>query len=78
MNPLVNAMNSGMTSAGGNNGLANIMRLLKSGNPEQIAQQMMQQNPKFREFMEANKGKSPEQVAQEHGLNLNEIMGRLK
>ena len=75
MNPLMNAMNMGN---GMNNGLVNIMRLLKSGNPEQIAQQMMQQNPKFREFIESNKGKSPEQVAQEYGLNLNEIMGQLK
>lgn len=67
MNPLMNAMNGRAPQA---NGLANIMRLLKSGNPEQIAQQMMQQNPKFREFMKANKGKSPEQVAQENGIDL--------
>ena len=74
MNPLMADMNTTNKSYG----LSNIMRLLKSGNPEQIAQQMMQQNPKFREFIESNKGKSPEQVAQEYGLNLNEIMGQLK
>lgn len=70
MNPLMNAMGG---RAPQTNGLANIMRLLKSGNPEQIAQQMMQQNPKFREFMEANKGKTPEQVAQEHGFDLSQL-----
>lgn len=70
MNPLMNAM-GGRTPQ--TNGLANIMKLLKSGNPEQIAQQMMRQNPKFREFMEANKGKSPEQVAQEHGFDLSQL-----
>lgn len=70
MNPLMNAMSGKSPQT---NGLANIMRLLKSGNPEQIAQQMMQQNPKFREFMEANKGKSPEQVAQEYGFDLSQL-----
>lgn len=78
MNPLMNAMSGKAPQAGGNNGLANIMRLLKSGNPEQIAQQMMQQNPQFRQFIESNKGKSPEQVAKEHGINLNQIMGQFK
>lgn len=66
MNPLFQAMNGGnkMQQA------LNVMKMLKSGNPEQIAQNMMQQNPQFRQFMEANKGKSPEQVAKEHGIDL--------
>lgn len=66
MNPLFQAMN-------GNNKMAqvaNVMRMLRSGNPEQIAQQMMQSNPQFRQFVEANKGKTPEQVAKEHGIDL--------
>ena len=75
MNPLMMAMN------GNNNKMAQtmqVMKMLRSGNPEQIASQMMQNNPQFRQFVEANKGKSPQQVAQENGINLNQIMGMMK
>lgn len=69
MNPLFQAMNDNNKMAQ----VANIMRMLKSGNPEQIAQQMMQSNPQFRQFMEQNKGKTPEQVAKEHGIDLSQF-----
>lgn len=69
MNPLFQAMNDNNKMAQ----VANIMRMLKSGNPEQIAQQMMQNNPQFRQFVEQNKGKTPEQVAREYGVDLNQI-----
>lgn len=75
MNPLMMAMN------GSNNKMAQamqVMKMLRSGNPEQIAQQMMQNNPQFRQFVEANKGKTPEQVAKENGIDLNQIMGQFK
>lgn len=58
--------------------IANLMKMLRSGNPEQIAQQMMQSNPQFRQFVEANKGKTPEQVAKEYGLDWNAIMGQFR
>lgn len=70
MNPLMMAMQ------GSNNKMAQamrVMKMLRSGNPEQIAQQMMQNNPQFRQFMEANKGKTPEQVAREHGIDLSQF-----
>ena len=54
------------------------MQMLKSGNPEQIAQQMMQSNPRFKQFMEQNKGKSPEQVAKENGIDLGSFVSQLK
>lgn len=70
MNPLFMAMNN---KGGKINQATNILNMLKSGNPAQIAQQMIQNNPQFRQFVEANKGKTPEQVAQENGINLDEI-----
>ena len=70
MNPLFMAMNN---KGGKINQTAHILNMLKSGNPAQIAQQMIQNNPQFRQFVEANKGKTPEQVAQENGINLDEI-----
>ena len=50
MNPLFQAMNGG--NMGKMQQIAGVMQMLKSGNPEQIAQQMMQGNPQFRQFME--------------------------
>lgn len=75
-NPLMGVMGGGPT----NNGMArlmNIARMVKNGNPEQIAQSLMQQNPQFRQFVEENRGKSPEQVAQEHGFDLSAIMKQI-
>lgn len=76
MNPLMQSMGGQM---GGNlSQIAGIVRMLKSGNPEQIAQSLMQQNPQFRAFVEANKGKSPEQVARENGVDLGQLMGQFR
>lgn len=76
MNPLFQAMNGG--NMGKMQQIAGVMQMLKSGNPELIAQQMMQSNPQFRQFVEANKGKSPEQVAKENGIDLSSFMSQLK
>lgn len=72
MNPLLNAMNDNK-----GNGMAGILSMLKSGNPEQIAQNLMQRNPQFKAFMEANKGKTPEQVARENGIDFSQIKNML-
>lgn len=70
MNPL---MQSGAFAS-----IGRIASMLRSGNPEQIAQALMQRNPQFRAFMETNKGKSPEQVAKEYGVDLGQVMGQFK
>lgn len=76
INPLMRVMGGAPTSNGMGR-LMSIAHMVKNGNPEQIAQNLMQQNPQFRHFVEANRGKSPEQVAQEHGFNLSAIMKQL-
>ena len=73
MNPLMMAMQSANSPMNKMGQIANLMKMLRSGNPDQIAQQMMQNNPQFRQFVEANRGKTPEQVAREHGIDLNQI-----
>lgn len=45
-------------------------------NPLQSAMQavnMMQSDPQFAEFINANKGKSPEQIASGHGIDISVI-----
>lgn len=74
MNPLMQAMHGANNPINSKIGqVANIMNMLRSGNPEQIARQMMHSNPQFRKFVEANKGKTPEQVAWEYGVDLNQL-----
>lgn len=75
MNPLFQMMGNNIPNA---NPMLNIIKMLKSGNPNQIAQSLMQQNPQFAAFMQQNKGKTPEQVAKENGIDMGQIMGMLK
>lgn len=73
MNPLMQ-----QTQPGDATSLGNVFRMLKSGNPEQIAISLMQRNPQFKAFMDANRGKSPEQVAKQYGVDLNAMMSQFK
>lgn len=73
MNPLMMAMQGTSSPMGKMGQVASLMKMLRSGNPDQIAQQMMQNNPQFRRFVEQNKGKTPEQVAREHGVDLSQF-----
>lgn len=67
MNPLMQSVSQQM---GGGMNVFKVMQMLKNRNPQEVFNQMMQNNPAFRNFYEANKGKSPEQVAKEHGIDL--------
>lgn len=49
----------------------NILNLLKNRNPNEVFNQMMQTNPQFKSFVEQNKGKSVEQIANEHNIDMN-------
>lgn len=73
MNPLMMAMQGASAPANKMGQFASLMKMLQSGNPEQMFQQMMQNNPQFRQFVEANKGKTPEQVARENGIDLSQF-----
>lgn len=60
----------------GNNKLANKIRSLKSmagGNPQALYNQLMRTNPQFAQFIHNNAGKSPEQIAQENGIDINSV-----
>ena len=60
------------------NPIMQLMQTLRSGNSEQIFNNLMQNNPQFRQFMQANQGKTPEQVAREKGIDLNSYLSQLK
>ena len=73
MNPLMQAMQVANNPMNKMSQAANLMKMLRSGNPSRIAQQLMKNNPQFRQFIEDNKEKTPQQVAQEHGINLSQL-----
>lgn len=45
--------------------------MLAGKNPDEFYNQLMQDNPQFKKFVEDNKGKSPEQIARENGIDFN-------
>ena len=63
MNPIIQMLNRNQ-----NNNISSLMQLTK-GNPEGMFNHMMQTNPQFRSFVDANKGKSAEQIARDHGID---------
>lgn len=40
-----------------------------SGNPDKVAQLLMRKNPQFASFVQANRGKTPQQIARENGID---------
>lgn len=75
MNPILQAL-SGATNK--QNNIMGLLSMLKNGNPNVVFNQMMQTNPQFRSFVEANKGKNVEQIAQENGIDLSMLKSFLK
>ena len=73
-NPILQALNAAknLSSAG------DLIRKIKSGNPDEIFQAMYNSNPQFRQFVDDNKGKSPEQIAQENGVDLRQLQNFLR
>ena len=45
------------------------VRRMMNGNPQAMYQSLMQGNPQFAEFVRSNQGKTPEQIAQENGID---------
>lgn len=44
------------------------------GDPSELFNQMMQTNPQFRTFVQDNRGKTPQQIARENGIDLGQVV----
>ena len=73
MNPILSALNQPNQK----NLLSQINSLLSGKNPDAVFSDLLQNNPQFKSFVEANKGKTPEQIAKENGLNIEQIKAML-
>lgn len=78
MNPLMLAMQGAQNPTNKMAQIANLVQMLKAKDPAVMAQQLLQTNPQFKAFIEQNKGKSFEQIAKEHGADINQIMGLMR
>ena len=70
MNPILNMMQGN----GANSMLARAMQMkqmLQGGNPDAMFRQMMNNNPEFARFVNENIGRTPEQIAQAYGIDVN-------
>ena len=74
MNPMLQILNR----VNKNSDLIGLVSSIKNGDAERIANQLLGSNPQFREFLEANKGKTPEQVASENGIDFNQVRDLLR
>lgn len=54
------------------------LKAMAGGNPQAAFNMLMQTNPQFKQFVQQNQGKSPEQIAQAYGIDLNQINNLLK
>lgn len=55
-------------------GMAN--EAMRRQGPEAVFRALMGSNPQFRKFVELNRGKSPEQIAREHGIDFTALQSR--
>lgn len=80
-NPLMQMMSGTTPAQSGPRGATNAFQLaqqfMHGKTPQQAFQALLQSDPQFREFMSANKGKTPAQYAKEHGLDLGRLMTRM-
>lgn len=68
MNPII----SKMMGSNANGMLARAMQAkqMLGGNPDAMFNQMMQSNPQFAQFVQENRGRTPEQIAQAYGIDV--------
>ena len=78
-------MNPLMASMGPMNNMRQMMQMvngikqmMNGQNPDTVMKLFSQKNPQFAQFLRDNQGKSPEQIAQEYGLDWNMVQNFLK
>lgn len=55
-----------------------INQMMSGQNPDTVMKLFAQKNPQFAQFLRDNQGKSPQQIAQDYGLDWGMIQGFLK
>lgn len=81
-NPILQALNAARPQIQNSNNLlgrvAEIRQVLNGQAPEAVFNRMLQTNPAFAQFVQQNKGKTPEQLARDYGIDPQLIQQILK
>lgn len=54
------------------------LKSIAGGNPQAAFNFLMQSNPQFKQFVQANQGKSPEEIAKAHGIDISQLQQFMK
>lgn len=76
-NPILSKLNQVSPQMAQMTNIVNLKNMI-SGNPAQMAQTLLNSNPQFRQFYEQNKGKSPQEIASNYGIDYNSLLQILK
>ena len=78
-------MNPLMASMGPMNNMRQMMQMvngikqmMNGQNPDTVMNLFAQKNPQFAQFLRDNQGKSPQQIAQDYGIDWGMVQGFLK
>lgn len=71
-------MTSSIFGRSNGNSILAVVQQLRKGNPQAIYSQMYQTDPRFRQFADSMRGKSPEQAFRENGLDFDQIRGLIR
>lgn len=78
-------MNPLMASMGPMNNMRQMMQMvngikqmMNGKNPDTVMKLFAQKNPQFSQFLRDNQGKSPQQIAQDYGIDWNMVQNFLK
>lgn len=55
----------------------NQVKQLAGGNPEALFNMMFNSNPQFKQFVLNNQGKTPQQIARENGIDINQLQSMI-
>ena len=78
MNPLIASMGSMNNMRQMMQMVNGIKQMMNGQNPDTVMKLFAQKNPQFAQFLRDNQGKSPQQIAQDYGLDWSMIQGFLK
>jgi len=73
LNPILSQLNSPLMS-----NLITAKQMLQGKNPNAVLNNMLQNNPQFKQFYEIDKDKTVEQIANEYGIDYNQIKALLE
>lgn len=74
MNPILQMLNIQNPT----NNVMGLINALKQGNPDYMFQQMIKNNPQFKSFVDANKDKTVQEIADSYGIDINTISQLLR